>query len=281
MQWRRRILDLCGLVIVLAALGTSAAAQPEKRSLILATTTSTQDSGLLDVLLPVFEAQSGYVVKPIAVGTGEALAMGARGEADVLLVHAPEAEAGFMAAGHGVHRRAVMHNDFILVGPPEDPARLGGSRAILDALKRLVRLQVPFVSRGDRSGTHMLELGLWRQAGVTPTGAWYLEAGQGMGETLRIAAEKHAYTLTDRGTYLALQKSLHLTVVTEGDRSLANFYSVIEVNATRHPKVHTQGAKAFADFLVSSKAQQLIKTFGLERFGQPLFFPDGLEEEQG
>lgn len=189
------------LMVAVVALGASEAAAPERRSVILATTTSTQDSGLLDVLIPVFEQQSGYMLKPIAVGTGEALAMGARGEADVLLVHAPEAEARFVAEGHGLNRRAVMHNDFILVGPPEDPAGLKGQQKIGEALKRLAELRLPFVSRGDRSGTHMLELTLWKQAELTPHGAWYLEAGQGMGETLRIAAEKGGYALTDRGTY--------------------------------------------------------------------------------
>ncbi|MBI3329982.1 MAG: substrate-binding domain-containing protein [Nitrospinae bacterium] len=259
------------MVIVLVALCSAGAAQ---RSIILATTTSTQDSGLLDVLLPLFEKQRRYAVKTIAVGTGEALAMGARGEADVLLVHAPEAEAQFIAAGQGINRRAVMHNDFILVGPPEDKPRLNGRQGILAALKHLAHTQTTFVSRGDHSGTHTLELRLWKQAGVTPHGVWYLEAGQGMGATLHIASEKKGYTLTDRGTFLALQKTLHLTISVEGDEALANAYSVIEVNPAKHPKVNHQGARAFADFLVSPEAQQLIKAFGVEQFGQPLFYPD-------
>lgn len=262
------------VMIALAALCTAVAAQPARRSIILATTTSTQDSGLLDALMPLFEKQSRYTVKTIAVGTGEALAMGARGEADVLLVHAPEAEASLVAAGHGINRRAVMYNDFMLVGPPEDPAGLKGGREILAALRPLAQRQAAFVSRGDQSGTHKLEQQLWKQAGVTPHGPWYLEAGQGMGATLRIASEKRAYTITDRGTYLALHKNLHLTIIVEGDKALANFYSVIEVNPAKHAKANHQGAKAFADFMVSPKAQEIIKTFGVDTFGQPLFYPD-------
>jgi len=268
------------MALALTALHIVGAAQPAKRSLILATTTSTQDSGLLDVLIPLFEKQHGYVVKPIAVGTGEALALGARGEADVLLVHAPEAEARFVADGYGINRRAVMHNDFILVGPPQDPAGLKGRQGVLEAFTHLAHTQTTFVSRGDRSGTHTLELRLWQQAGVTPKGAWYLEAGQGMGATLRIASEKKGYTLTDRGTYLALQKTLSLTPVVEGDKALANFYSVIEVNPARHQRVNDQGARNFARFLVSSEVQQLIQTFGVDRFGQPLFYPDVQEGGQ-
>ena len=262
------------LVIALTALWTAEAGQPAKRSIILATTTSTQDSGLLDVLLPLFEKASGYMVKPIAVGTGEALAMGGRGEADVLLVHAPDAEANFVAAGHGINRRAVMHNDFILVGPPEDPAGLKGTPGILASLTHLAHTHARFVSRGDQSGTHTLEQRLWKQAGMTPNGAWYLEAGQRMGATLRIASEKRGYTLVDRGTYLALRKTLHLTILVEGDRALANFYSVIEVNPAKYPKVNHEGARAFADFIVSPEAQKVIATFGVDTFGQPLFYTD-------
>lgn len=262
------------MMIALVALCTAGATQPAKRSLILATTTSTQDSGLLDVLVPLFEKRHGYVVKPIAVGTGEALAMGSRGDADVLLVHAPDAERSFIAAGHGINRRAVMHNDFILVGPPEDRARLKGRQGILETLKHLAHTQAIFVSRGDHSGTHALELHLWKRAEVTPEGAWYLEVGQGMGATLRIASEKKGYTLTDRGTFLALHKTLHLAIMVEGDNALANFYSVIEVDPAKHSRVNHPGARAFADFLVSPAAQQIIKTFGVDTFGQPLFYPD-------
>jgi tungstate transport system substrate-binding protein len=250
------------------------AAQPTKRSLILATTTSTQDSGLLDVLIPLFEQHTGSPVKTIAVGTGEALAMGARGEADVLLVHAPEAEEKCIADGHGIHRRAVMHNDFVLVGPPEDPAQLRGRHGVIEAFKHLAEARASFVSRGDNSGTHQLEERLWKQVEIVPKGRWYLEAGQGMGATLHIASERQAYTLTDRGTYLALRNTLNLMIVNEGDKALANFYSVIEVNPARHAKVNHEGAKAFAEFMVSPETQAIIETYGIDKFGQPLFFPD-------
>ena len=279
MNIRTQAWGVCLMAMAIAVLGMAmATAQPTKRSLILATTTSTQDSGLLDVLIPLFEQHMGYLVKTIAVGTGEALAMGARGEADVLLVHAPDAEAKFVAEGHGLNRRAVMHNDFILVGPPEDPAQLWGRQGIVQIFKHLAEAQASFVSRGDNSGTHQLEQRLWKQVGIMPKGRWYLEAGQGMGATLRIASERKAYALTDRGTYLALQNTLQLAIVSEGDKALANFYSVIEVNPARHVKVSHDGARAFADFMVSPETQAIIKTYGIDKFGQPLFFPDASSE---
>jgi tungstate transport system substrate-binding protein len=279
MNIREQAFGACLMAIAMVVLGVAmATAQPTKRSIILATTTSTQDSGLLDVLIPLFEQQTGYLVKTIAVGTGEALAMGARGEADVLLVHAPEAEAKFIADGHGLNRRAVMHNDFILVGPLEDPAQLRDRPGILEAFKHLVEGGASFASREDNSGTHQLEQRLWKQVGITPKGRWYLEAGQGMGATLRIASERKAYTLTDRGTYLALQNTLQLAIVSEGDKALANFYSVIEVNPAGYTTVNHEGAKAFADFMVSPETQQIIKTYGVDKFGQPLFFPDASRE---
>jgi tungstate transport system substrate-binding protein len=277
MNIREQVLSVCLIAMLVLGLAM-AAAPPAIHSIILATTTSTQDSGLLDVLIPRFEQQTGYQVKTIAVGTGEALAMGARGEADVLLVHAPEAETTFIAEGHGRYRRAVMHNDFILVGPPEDPAQLRGRQSIIETFKQLAEGGASFVSRGDNSGTHQLEQRLWKQVGIAPKGRWYLEAGQGMGATLRIASERKAYTLTDRGTYLALQNTLQLAIVSEGDKALANFYSVIEVNPAKHAKVNQEGARAFADFMVSPETQALIKTYGVDKFGQPLFFPDASKE---
>jgi tungstate transport system substrate-binding protein len=277
MNSRTQALGMCLIAMVVLGIAV-AAAQPTKRSLILATTTSTQDSGLLDMLIPLFEQRTRYLVKTIAVGTGEALALGVRGEADVLLVHAPEAEAKFIADGHGLNRRAVMHNDFILVGPSEDPAQLRGRQGIVEAFKHLAEAQASFVSRGDNSGTHQLEQRLWKQVGIMPKGRWYLEAGQGMGATLRIASERKAYTLTDRGTYLALQNTLQLEIVSEGDKALANFYSVIEVNPARHAMANHDGAKAFADFMVSPETQAIIKTYGIDKFGQPLFFPDASSE---
>lgn len=244
-------------------------------SLILSTTTSTQDSGLLDVLVPLFQKQTGLKVKTIAVGSGQALAMGRKGEADVLLVHAPEAERAFMAEGAGLRRRLVMHNDFVLVGPPSDPAGLKGAGSAVEAFRRLARGAVPFVSRADQSGTHSEERKLWKAAGFDPTGrSWYLETGQGMGQTLGVAAQKKACTLTDRGTWLALRKVLGLAVLVEGDPSLANVYHVIELDPSRHPRVNAAAGRAFADFLVAPATQEVIRTFGVDRYGAPLFFPD-------
>ena len=243
-------------------------------TLILATTTSTQDSGLLDVLLPAFQAQTQIQVKSIAVGSGEALAMGKRGDADVLLVHSKAAEDVFMADGFGALRLDVMYNDFIVVGPPADPAKIKGSDAI-EAFKKISAATAPFVSRGDQSGTHKKELDLWKKAGVDPAGKpWYIDAGQGMGETVRIASEKRAYTLIDRGTYLALNSTLDLSIVSEGAKDLLNTYRVIVVNPEKHPKVHVQAARKFAEWLVTPETQKLIGEFGRDKYGQPLFVPD-------
>lgn len=251
-------------------------AQPGREEVILATTTSTQDSGLLDVLVPLFERQTGYRVKPIAVGTGQALALGARGEADVLLVHAPEAERAWMAEGNGTARLLVMHNDFVLLGPRDDPAQVRSAASAEDAFGRIARAAALFVSRGDDSGTHRLEQSLWRAADQDPRGrSWYQEAGQGMGTTLTIADEKRAYTLSDRGTYLARQRTLQLAVLLEGARSLLNPYHVMPVNSRKFPKANAAGGEAFAAFLVSREAQTVIASFGADKFGQPLFFADG------
>ncbi|BCS52229.1 substrate-binding domain-containing protein [Geobacter sp. SVR] len=245
------------------------------KSVILATTTSTQDSGLLDLLVPVFEKDSGYSVKTIAVGSGQAMAMGKKGEADVLLVHSPDAEKAFMAEGSGSSRRLVMHNDFVLVGPAADPARIKTAKTSAEALQRIAQSGALFVSRGDNSGTHAKENSLWKSAGIKPDGQkWYQQTGLGMGQTLNVAAEKKCYTLTDRATYLALKKGLNLEILLEGDTKLLNIYHVIELNTARWPKVNAAGGKAFADFMVSRKAQDLIGRFGVEKFGAPLFFPD-------
>ena len=251
------------------------------REIILATTTSTQDSGLLDVLIPIFEERTGYQVKPIAVGSGQALALGERGEADVLLTHSPEAEARFLAAGYGAQRRLVMHNDFVLVGPPDDPAGVSGL-APTAALPRIAERGARFVSRGDDSGTHQLERRLWQRAGIDPLGrSWYQEVGQGMGQTLTIAAEQRAYTLTDRGTLLARPQRSELAVLVQGDPDLLNVYHVIEVSPDRFPKVNEAGARAFADFLVGPEAQAVIAGFGQERYGQPLFVADAGKDPAG
>ena len=243
------------------------------KDIILATTTSTQDSGLLDVLIPIFEKKSPYQVKTIAVGTGEALTLGKRGEVDVLLVHSPKDEIEFVDAGFGINRRPVMHNDFIIIGPKDDPAKIKGEGLYM-ALKSIIVSKSTFVSRGDNSGTDKKEKRLWEKAGAKPANAVYIETGQGMGETLRIADQKMAYTLTDRGTYLALKETLDLVILVEGDKELFNPYSVIEVNPAKFPKVHSSGARAFSDFIVSPEVQEIIRNFGKEKFGQSLFFPD-------
>jgi tungstate transport system substrate-binding protein len=264
---------------VLAA-ALACAAWAASKTVILTTTTSTQDSGLLDVLVPMFEKQTGYSVKTVSVGTGQALALGGRGEADVVLVHAPDTEKKYVAEGSMINRRLVMHNDFIIVGPAADPAKIRGFRKATDAFRMIAEGKALFLSRGDNSGTNILEKKLWKQAGVNPAGNWYLESGQGMGQTLGIASEKQAYTLTDRGTFLAFKQRVTLDILVERDRPLLNIYSVMEVNPSRFPKVNAAGGKAFADFMVSPEAQAVIKTFGVEKFGQSLFFPDvGKREE--
>lgn len=260
-------------VILLALLAAAGGAAAQSRTVVLATTTSTQDSGLLDVLVPAFERQTGYAVKTIAVGTGQALALAARGEADVALAHAPALERRYVQEGKLLNRRLVMANDFVLVGPPEDPAGVRGARGAGAALRRIAAARARFVSRGDGSGTHQLELGLWKAAGVTPAGDWYVESGQGMGPTLGIADDRRAYTLTDRATLLAFQRRVGLAILLEGDRPLVNLYAVLEVNPANGPRVNAAGGKAFADFLVSPAAQAVIRTFGVDRYGQPLFLP--------
>jgi tungstate transport system substrate-binding protein len=257
------------------------AAQPQHKNIILATTTSTQDSGLLDVLLPIFEKKTGYFVKTIAVGSGQAMAMGKKGEADVLLVHSPEAEKKFMAEGYGVNRRIVMHNDFIIVGPKTDPAGIKGSRSSIEAFRKIAAANAVFMSRGDNSGTHSKEKAIWKAAGINPEGQrWYQQTGLGMGQTLNVAAEKKTYTLADRGTYLALKKNLGLDISAEGDAALLNIYHVIEVNPAKWPKVNSGGAKAFSDFMVSRQTQDIIRKFGVDKYGSPLFFPDAGKKEE-
>jgi tungstate transport system substrate-binding protein len=287
------VVALC-VLLALALFGCAPKAQPEQQAnqeagkepaqpagapagskdVILATTTSTQDSGLLDVLIPIFEQKTGYRVKTVAVGTGQALAMGERGEADVLLVHAPAAEKKVVESGAAINRRLVMHNDFIIVGPEKDPAKIKGSATTADAFKKIAQAKALFVSRGDDSGTNKKELELWKAAQIEPKGSWYQESGTGMGQTLNIASEKGGYTLTDRATYLALKKNLALTILLEGDKSLLNVYHVMQVNPDKFPKVNAAGGKAFADFMVDAETQKVIGDFGKDKFGQSLFFPD-------
>ncbi|TQM13738.1 tungstate transport system substrate-binding protein [Pseudonocardia kunmingensis] len=267
---------LAGVVLlVLAACGSPAegpAAGPSaERSLILATTTSTQDSGLLDELLPAFTEATGWGVKPIAVGSGQAIEMGRRGEADVLLVHSPAAEEEFVAEGTAGRRLLVMHNDFVLLGAEADPAGVRGL-AVDEAMRRIAASGAVFVSRGDESGTHAREKSLWEQAGVEPAGAGYQETGQGMGATLRVAAEKAGYTLADRATYLSQPDGL--AVLVEGDPGLLNVYHVIEVTTRAGDRVQPEAATAFADWITGTDAQQRIGEFGRAEFGQPLFVPD-------
>jgi tungstate transport system substrate-binding protein len=260
------------LLLVLVLLATPWVGIPASKTLLLATTTSTRDSGLLDVLIPVFEHKTGYVVKTIAVGSGEALAMGQRGDADVLLSHAPAAEQQLVAAGWLLERVPFMYNDFVLAGPKADPALVRQAQSAADALRRIAEARAPFISRGDNSGTHKQEQALWQALGLTPQGAWYVEAGQGMGATLRIASEKGAYTLSDRSTYLHLQKTLSCPILFAGDPVLRNVYSIILVNPARHAGVNAEGARALHAWMLSSEAQELIRYYGVERFGQPLFF---------
>ena len=248
---------------------------PANSNLILATTTSTQDSGLLDVLVPMFEKQSGYVVKTIAVGSGEAMKMGEEGNADVLLVHAPASEAAFMETGNGTDRFLVMHNDFIIVGPASDPAGIKGMTSAVDAFTAIFEAGSAFITRGDDSGTHKKEVSFWDKAELDPAGqAWFFETGQGMGASMTVASEKEAYILTDRATYLANQDNYQLEVLVEGDTSLLNVYHVITVSQTKWPQVNYNGALAFAKFMIDAATQKVISEFGVDKFGQPLFYPD-------
>ena len=275
MRLRKIFLHILTVMATIVVIGNTVPASAASKSIILATTTSTQDSGLLDVLIPIFEKESGYMVKTIAVGSGQAMAMGKKGEADVLLVHSPDAEKKFMAEGFGTTRRLVMHNDFIIVGPAGDPAKIHGIKSSAGAFKTIAHAGALFLSRGDNSGTNAKEKKLWKAAGLNPDGQkWYQQTGLGMGQTLNVADEKKGYTLADRGTYLALRKNLGLKILVEGDAKLLNVYHVIELNTTKWPKINAAGGKAFADFMVSKETQNLIGHFGVEKFGSPLFFPD-------
>ena len=285
MRWMRGEKQWWGLGVAVAAglvLGQLAipAPVPAAQAVILSTTTSTQDSGLLDVLIPMFQARTGYNVKTVAVGSGAAMVMGERGEADVLLVHAPDSEVKFMQAGHGVSRKLVMHNDFVIIGPAADPAGIKGMASALDAMKKIAGTNSVFISRGDNSGTNQLELKLWKTASIDPTGkGWYQSSGQGMGATLNIASEKDAYTITDRATLLATQKNLSLGVLVEKAPVLLNIYHVIQVNPAKSAKINAEGAKAFSDFMVDPATQAIIARFGVDKYGQPLFFPDAGKTE--
>ena len=267
------LLAPCSLLLLLLSACSSS------DELILATTTSTQDSGLLDVLVPMFEDQYGYKVKTIAVGSGQAIELGKQGEADVILAHSPKAEEEFVAAGFGIERQPVMHNDFVIVGPPDDPAGIASIDKAADAFAALADAEATFVSRGDESGTHTKELGIWTKAAIDPAGqSWYQETGQGMGATLTVANEKRAYTLSDRGTFLSQRDNLDLDVLLEGDTALFNPYTVIVVNPEKHSQVNVEAARDFAAFITSADTQAVIRDFGVADFGEPLFIPEALVE---
>ena len=274
------VLLICAVAMMFMA-GCGSNAQEEqqpvepKGTIILATTTSTQDSGLLDYLLPAFTAETGWEVNTIAVGTGKALQMGVDGEADVLLVHARASEDAFMENGDGTLRYDVMYNDYVLVGPAADPAGVKACNNIVaDSMAAIANAQAEFISRGDDSGTHKKELTIWKAAGIEPAGDWYVSAGAGMGDVLKMADEKQAYTITDRATYLSMIDSLELEIVCEKDTDMLNPYGVITVNPEKNDQINAEGAKAFADWLVSENGQKLIGEFGVEEFGSPLFTPD-------
>ncbi len=250
----------------------------QRTDLILATTTSTQDTGLLDQWIPMFEADNPYNVKVIAVGSGQSIEMGRKGECDVMLVHSPAAEEQLVADGFAIDRKTVMHNDFVIIGPLNDPAGAKSTTTSAAAFTAIANTQVPFFSRGDGSGTNTKEIAIWKTAGITPTGqTWYTSTGSGMADTLRITNEKQGYTIADRGTWLAQKANLPaLQIVEEGDPGLFNQYHVMAVNPEKYPNVNNAGAEAFVNFCVSKKAQEFLNTFGVDKYGQQLFFPDAL-----
>ena len=283
MHRRRALACLAAILGLSVCLSSPIEAQPKaafakasapKAAIILATTTSTQDSGLLDVLVPRFEKESGIEVKVIAVGSGAALRMGARGDADVILVHAPAAEGPYVQAGDLIDGRGVMHNDFVIVGPSEDPAGVLRLTSVGEVMRAIAARGI-FVSRGDDSGTYTQELTLWAAARIDPRSVTRREeAGQGMGATLNVADQKRAYTLTDRGTYLSLRRRLGLVMLFQGDTALRNVYHVYAVNPARHRGVKHVEARTFIDFLVSDPIQRAIAAFKRDEFGESLFFPD-------
>jgi tungstate transport system substrate-binding protein len=266
---------------------TTAPSKPANPEIIMASTTSTRDSGLMDVLIPLFQKQTGYVMKPVYVGSGAAIAQGQSGNADVLLVHSPAAEVTFMNGGYGINRRLVMHNDFIIVGAPSDPAGIAGMTVATDALKKISDAKVNFYSRGDNSGTDALEKALWKKIGInvadnsTTNPSWYIQGGAGTGmlDLLRVVSEKGGYTITDRSTYVANKAILNLSIMVQGDPGLLNVYHVIQVNPDKFPKVNAAGAKAFSDFMVAPDTQAVIASYGKSQYGEPLFFADAGKTE--
>ena len=277
LRWQKILLIILGLMVVsylfLSGVLLMLARREKKAELTLATTTSVQDSGLLDVLLVPFEAENRCKVKVIGVGTGQAIRLAKEGNVDIILVHDPPQEEMFVKEGYGVRRYSFMYNDFVIVGPKEDPAHIRGGREGDKALKKIGASKSTFISRGDDSGTHRKERELWRLAGIEPSGGWYIEAGTGMVGTLRIANERRAYTLTDKGTYLAHRKELDLAILVEGDENLHNLYSVIPLSKEKYPHINYQLAMKLVEFITGVEGQDIIRTYGQKEYGQPLFFP--------
>jgi len=268
MGWMRRL-------VLLAALAAAFPIWAQERFIVVASTTSTEQSGLFGYLLPVFQKKTGIQVRVVALGTGQALDLARRGDADVVFVHARSAEEKFLAEGHGVKRFDVMYNDFVLIGPKSDPAKVSGGRDILDALKKIKSANAPFVSRGDKSGTHIAELDLWKLAGIdiaTERGPWYRDTGQGMGPALNTASAMNAYILADRGTWISFKNRGELAVAVEGDKRLFNQYGVMLVNPARHPNVKKDLGQAFVDWVISPGGQKTIAEYKIG--GEQLFFPN-------
>ncbi len=263
------------IVLIIAVMCSQITGCTNSRKLIIASTTSTQDSGLFDVLIPAFEKNSGYNVKVIAIGTGEAIEYGKRGEADIILVHSKIDEDKFMQEGFGLIKKDVMYNEFIIVGPKEDPAKIKGMKEAVDAFLSIAKSESIFVSRGDGSGTNKKELLIWEKVGFKPSGDNYIETGQGMAETLKIADEKQGYTITDNATWYSLKENLDLDELLSGDEILFNPYSVIAVNPKKHPNLNLnyKGAVEFINWITSKEGQEIIKNFGLSQYERPLFYP--------
>ena len=269
------------VLVALTSLTASVTAQPvNPNELIILTTTTTQDSGILRILTDAFAKKSGLAVKPIVAGSGDILKQGSRGEGDVLLTHSPDAEKTWMAEGNGTSRRLVMYNDFVIIGPEADPAKIKGLKAA-DALKRIAETKTPFVSRGDQSGTHVRERAMWKRAGIEPKGQpWYRETGQGQGLTMDVASQFQAYAFTDRGTYLVHARRIGLPILVENDPGLYNIYHVMPANAAKFPKVNASAGRAFADWVVSPEGQAVIAEFGKAQFGRSLFIPAAGKREE-
>jgi tungstate transport system substrate-binding protein len=269
-------------LVAVTGLAPAATAQPvNPQEIVILTTTTTQDSGILRILTDAFAKRSGLTVKPIVAGSGDILKQGARGEGDVLLTHSPDAEKAWMAEGNGTSRRLVMYNDFVIIGPENDPAKIRGLKAS-DALRRIAEAKAPFVSRGDQSGTHVRELAMWKRAGIEPKGqSWYRETGQGQGLTMDVASQFQGYAFTDRGTYLVHAKRVGLPILVENDPALYNIYHVMPVNPAKFPKVNASAGNAFEDWVLSPEGQNVIAEFGKAQYGRSLFVPAaGMSEQE-